>query len=101
MLRVAEMATQVAAAEAHEDGRRTGVEAFALEGIKYLVNFKHFFWIASFLAMTRSVSIKVLRGVILDVGGLVVARLPHIGAVAVRDGVDNPFGYVLGGRIEI
>ena len=46
-------------------------------------------------------SIKVLWSVVLDVGGLVVARLPHIGTVAVRDGVDNPFGQVFGRRIEV
>ena len=46
-------------------------------------------------------SIKTLRCIILDIGGLVVARLPHIGAVAVRDGVDNPFGQVLSRRIEV
>ena len=73
MLRVTKRAAQVAAAETHEDGRRSSVKAFALEGIEYLVNFKHFFWIASFLAMTRSVSIKILRRIILDVGGLIVA----------------------------
>ena len=59
-----------------------------------------------FGTMTRSPAvsrqlIKVLRGVVLDVGGLVVARLPHISAVAVRDSVDNPFGYVLGRRVEV
>ena len=73
MMSVAEMAAQVAAAEAYEDSRRSSVKAFALEGIEYLVNFKHFSWIASFLAMTRSVSIKILRRIILDVGGLIVA----------------------------
>ena len=46
-------------------------------------------------------SIKILRRVILDVRGLVVARLPHIGTIAIRDGIDNPLGQVLGGRIEI
>ena len=46
-------------------------------------------------------SIKILRGIIFDVGGLVVARLPHIGTVAVRDGVDNPLGQVLGRRVEV
>ena len=51
--------------------------------------------------MTQSVLIKVLRRVILDVGSLVVARLPYIGAVAVRDSVNNPFGQILSGRIEV
>ena len=46
-------------------------------------------------------SIKILRGIILDVGSLVVARLPHISTVAVRDSVDNPLGQVLGRRIEV
>ena len=72
MQSVAKRAAQVAAAETHEDYRRSSVEAFALKGIEYLVNFKHFIWIASFLAMTQSVSIKILRGIILDVGGLIV-----------------------------
>ena len=46
-------------------------------------------------------SIKILRGIVLDVGGLVVARLPHIGTIAVRDSVDNPLGQVLGRRVEV
>ena len=55
MLRVAEMATQIAAAEAHENSGRTAMEAFALEGIEYFVNLEHYVWIASsfLLAMTR------------------------------------------------
>ena len=103
MLRVAEMAIQIAAAEAHENSGRTAMEAFALEGIEYFVDLEHYVWIASsfLLAMTQSVLIKVLWGFILDVGSLVVARLPHIGAVAVRDSVDNPLGQVLGSRVEV
>jgi hypothetical protein len=46
-------------------------------------------------------SIKILWRVILDVGGFIVARLPHIGAVAVRDGIHNPLSQVLGCRIEV
>ena len=41
MLRVAEGATQVAAAEAHENSGRTAMEAFALEGIEYFVDLVH------------------------------------------------------------
>ena len=41
MLRITKHATQVAAAETHEDSRRTAMVAFALEGIKYLVYLKH------------------------------------------------------------
>ena len=79
------------------------MEAFALEGIEYFVNLEHYVWIASsfLLAMTQSVLIKVLRSVVLDVGSLVVARLPYIGAIAVRDSVDNPLGQVLGSRVEV
>jgi hypothetical protein len=54
-----------------------------------------------FVGFVTIKSIKVLRGIVLDVGGLVVARLPHIGAVAVRDSVDNPLGQVLGRRVEV
>ena len=54
-----------------------------------------------FVGFVTIKSIKVLRGIVLDVGGLVVARLPHIGAVAVRDGVDNPLGQVLSRRVEV
>ena len=46
-------------------------------------------------------SIKILWCIVLDVGSLVVARLPHISTVAVRDGVDNPLGQVLGRRVEV
>lgn len=45
--------------------------------------------------------IKVLRSVVLDIGSLIVARLPHISAVAVRDGIHNPLGQVLGRRVEV
>ena len=54
-----------------------------------------------FVGFVTKLSIKVLRSIILDVGGLVVARLPHISAVAVRNSVDNPFGQVFGRRIEV
>ena len=39
MLRVAERAMQVAAAEAHKDRRRAHVVAFTLQGIEYFVYF--------------------------------------------------------------
>ena len=41
MLRVAEGATQVAAAEAHEDGGRSAMVTFTLKGIEYFVYFVH------------------------------------------------------------
>ena len=53
-----------------------------------------------FVCFVTIKSIKILRRVVLDVGSLVVARLPHIGAVAVRDGVHNPLGQVLSRRVE-
>ena len=56
--------------------------------------------VVSRLAVPRLL-FKILRSVVFDVGSLVVARLPHIGAVAVRNGVDNPFGQVLRRRIEV
>ena len=45
--------------------------------------------------------IEVLWRIILDVGSLVVARLPNISAVAIWNGVNNPFGQVLSSRIEV
>jgi hypothetical protein len=54
-----------------------------------------------FVGFVTLKSIKILRGIVLDVGGFVVARLPNIGTIAVRDGVDNPLGQVLGSRIEV
>ena len=54
-----------------------------------------------FVGFVTIKSIKILRRIVLDVGGLVVARLPHIGAVAVRNGIDNPFGQGLGRRVEV
>ena len=41
MMSVAEMATQIAATEAHEDSGGSGVEAFALEGVEYFVDLIH------------------------------------------------------------
>ena len=38
MLCVTKSATQVASTEAHKDGRRSGVVAFALKGVEYFVN---------------------------------------------------------------
>ena len=88
------------------------MKSFALKGIEYFVNLVH--RLRDFetsglrdndsqsrsLAVSRLL-IKVLRCVILDVGSLVVARLPYIGAVAVRDGIHNPLGQVLGRRVEV
>ena len=67
-------------------------------------------WIASFYlkegfngfaGFVTKLSIKNLWRVILDVGGFVVARLPHISAVTVRDSIHNPFGQILRRRIEV
>ena len=41
MLRVAEMAAQIAPAEAHENSGRTTMEAFPLEGVEYFIDFVH------------------------------------------------------------
>ena len=117
MLGVAKGATQVAATETHEDGRRTGVEAFALKGVEYFVDFIHGLrdmGLRDFgpfdklrdSAVVEPVEtpcqlIKILRGIVLNVGSLIVTRLPHISAVAVRNGVNNPFGQVLSRRIEV
>ena len=56
--------------------------------------------VVSRLAVPRLL-FKILRSFVLDVGSLVVARLPYIGAVAVRNGVDNPLSQVLRRRIEV
>jgi hypothetical protein len=67
-------------------------------------------WLASFYlkegfdgfaGFVTKLSIKILWRVVLDVGSLVVARLPYIGAVAVRDGIHNPLSQILGSRIEV
>ena len=55
----------------------------------------------SFVGFVTIISVKILRGVVLDVRGFIVARLPHISAVAVRDGVDNPTCDVLCRRVEV
>lgn len=49
MLRVAKGTAQVAAAKAHEDGRRSSMVAFALQGVEYFVDFVH-----SFLALRQA-----------------------------------------------
>ena len=49
----------------------------------------------------RYILVEILGGVIGNIGGLVVARLPHIGTVAVGHRIDNPAGQVLGRRVEI
>ena len=41
MLRITEMAAQIAAAEAHENGGCTTMETFALEGMEYFVDLVH------------------------------------------------------------
>ena len=104
MLGVAKGTTQVATTETHEYGRHTTVIALALQRVEYFVDLIHGHEterpVVSRLAVPRQL-IKVLRRVVLDVRGLVVARLPHIGAVAVRNSVDNPFGQVLSSGIEV
>ena len=50
MLCVTEMAMQVAATEAHKDGGRTAVVAFALQGVEYLVDLvqnKYFLFVSA------------------------------------------------------
>ena len=82
VLRVAKGTAQVAAAETHEDGSRTAVVAFALEGMEYFVDLIHNNFQALRQAQGPEVvepvetprqSIKVLRSVVLDVGGFIVA----------------------------
>ena len=89
--------------------------AFALQRVKYFVDLVHDFETSRLrdygtfdrlrdLSRSPIVSrqlIEILWCIVLDVRGLVVARLPHIGAVAVRDCVDNPFGQIFGRRIEV
>jgi len=41
MLRITEMAAQVAPAEAHENSGRTSMEAFPLEGVEYFIDLVH------------------------------------------------------------
>ena len=112
VLCIAEGTAKVAAAEAHEDGGRSAMVTFTLKGIEYFVYFVHRLrdFGTSGLRDDNSQSrshvvprqlIKVLWRVVLDVGSLVVARLPHIGTVAVRDGIHNPLGQVLGRRVEV
>ena len=62
MLGIAEGTAEVASAEAHENSGRSGVVAFALEGVKDFINPKHVdCFVASLLAMTL---VKTLRSVI-------------------------------------
>ena len=51
--------------------------------------------------MMRYISVEILGGVIRNIGGFVVARLPHIGTVAVGHRIDNPAGQILRRRVEI
>jgi hypothetical protein len=58
MLRVAEMATQVAAAEAHENSGRTAMEALALKRVEYLIYPIHHFLFYHKTYKTRKTMIK-------------------------------------------
>ena len=49
----------------------------------------------------RYTLLKVLGGIVGNIGGFVVARLPHVGTVAVGHRVHNPAGQVLGRRVEV
>ena len=84
VLRVTKGTMQVAAAEAHEDGRRSAVEAFALKGIEYFVDTVHRLrdfgtsGLRDNDSQSRSLAVprqlfKNLWGIVLDVGGFVVA----------------------------
>ena len=75
--------------------------ACRLEAAGWLASFYLKVGFDGFAGFVTKLSIKILWRVILDVGGFVVARLPYIGAVAVRDGIHNPLGQVLGRRVEI
>ena len=44
MLRVTEWATQIAAAQPHEDGGGAGMVAFTLQTVEYLVDFHTFLY---------------------------------------------------------
>ena len=75
--------------------------ACRLEAAGWLASYNLQEGLDGFTGFVTKLSIKIPWCIVLDVGSLVVARLPHISAVAVRDSVDNPLGQVLGCRIEI
>ena len=75
--------------------------ACRLEAAGWLASFYLKVGFDGFAGFVTKLSIKILWRVILDVRSLVVARLPHISAVAVRDSIHNPLGQVLGRRVEI
>ena len=54
-----------------------------------------------FAGFVTKLSVKILWGIVLDVGSLVVARLPNVGTVAIRDRIDNPAGQILRRRVEV
>ena len=75
--------------------------ACRLEAAGWLASFYLKVGFDGFAGVVTKLSIKILWCIVLDVGSLVVARLPHISAVAVRDGIHNPFGQVLSRRVEV
>ena len=75
--------------------------ACRLEAAGWLASYNLQAGFDGFAGFVTKLSIKILWRVILDVRSLVVARLPHISAIAVRDGIHNPLGQVLGRRVEI
>ena len=110
MLRIAKSAVQVTAAEAHKDSGRPGMEALALKGVKYFVYLIHSqgarlgtrdYGTRGSKSRVSCPLIKVLRRIVLDVRRLIIPRLPHVGAIAVRDGVHNPLGQVLSRWVEV
>ena len=75
--------------------------ACRLEAAGWLASFYLKEGFDGFAGFVTKLSIKILWRVILDVGGFVVARLPHISAVTVRDSIHNPLGQVLSRRVEV
>ena len=75
--------------------------ACRLEATGWLAYFYLIVGFDGFAGFVTKLSIKILWRVILDVGGFVVARLPHISAVTVRDSIHNPLGQVLSRRIKV
>ena len=75
--------------------------ACRLEAAGWLASFYLKVGFDGFAGFVTKLSIKILWRVILDVRSLVVARLPHISAIAVRNGIHNPFGQILRRRIEV
>ena len=87
VLRVAKDTVQVAPAEAHKHRGRAAMVALALQGVEYLVDLVHL--------------LKILHGIVHNVGCLIVARLPHIRPIAVGHRIHNPLGQILGRRVEV